>query len=71
MLGLTKTSVYLVETAISDLFLVSLLNKFLSTCVMLIRSHYQLYHCYIVWEPKIAVLALPAIFYVADIGKAL
>ena len=36
VLGLTKTSVYLVEMAISDLFLVGLSNKFLSTRVMLI-----------------------------------
>lgn len=35
-LSLVKTSVYLVETAVSDLFLVSLSNNFLPTHAMLI-----------------------------------
>ena len=43
---------------------------FLPTHVSLIQSHYQLYRCYLVWAPKIAVLALPALLYVADIGNA-
>jgi len=67
MLSIMKMSVYLVETAVSDLFLVS--HNFLSTHVMLIRSHHQLYHCYIVWEANSAILTLPIVLYVADIGK--
>ena len=69
MLSVTKMSVYLVETAVSDLFLVSLSNYFLPTHVSLTQSHHQLYRCYLVWAPKIAVLALPALLYVADIGN--
>lgn len=70
MLSMTKISVYLVKTAVSDLFLVSLSNSFLSTCVMLIQSHCQLYHCYVVLGANIAILALLIILYIAEIGKA-
>lgn len=69
MLSVTKMSVYLVETAVSDLFLVSLSNSFLLTRVMLIQSRHQLYRCYVVWGANIAVLAPPIILYVAEIGK--
>lgn len=72
MLSIMKTSIYLAETAVSDLFLVSLLKRSFSSAGVLNRfgSRHQLYRCYIVWNANTLVMALPALLYVADIGMS-
>lgn len=66
MTSLMKTSVYLVETIVSDLFIVC--SSLLSICLVPISSSLQLYRCYIVWNASIPMIVLPVILYIADIG---
>ncbi|KAH9069647.1 hypothetical protein EDB83DRAFT_2373962 [Lactarius deliciosus] len=51
MLSLMKTSVYLVETLASDLFI--------------------LYRCYVVWNASLAIVTLPVLLYLADMGTGI
>ncbi len=66
VLSVMKTALYLVETIVSDLFIVRLLISLGKPSHILI-SH-QLYRCYVVWNASIPIIILPTLLYIADVG---
>jgi len=69
MLSIMKTSIYLAETAVSDMFLVSLSKRFF-LARRLTGSRHQLYRCYVVWNSSTLIMAFPVLLYVADMGMS-